>query len=79
MGHKYQINQISGSTGETLDRIFPTLKSQFSNFDFEKKEYVFIRTNRLETMKEKKNSSYSNLEFIKKEIENSKKMFKKYN
>ena len=44
MGHKYQISQISGSTGETLDRIFPALKSQFSNFDYEKKEYVFIRT-----------------------------------
>ena len=38
-----------------------------------------IRANRLETMKDKENSRYSNLEFIKKEIENSKKMFKKYN
>jgi len=44
MGHKYQINLISDSTGETLDRIFLALKSQFSNFDCEKKEYVFIRT-----------------------------------
>jgi regulator of PEP synthase PpsR (kinase-PPPase family) len=44
MGHKYQINLISDSTGETLDRIFLALKSQFSNFNYEKKEYVFIRT-----------------------------------
>ena len=44
MGHKYQINLVSDSTGETLDRIFLALKSQFSNFDYEKKEHVFIRT-----------------------------------
>ena len=44
MGHKYQINLVSDSTGETLDRIFLALKSQFSNFNYEKKEYVFIRT-----------------------------------
>ena len=44
MGHKYQINLISDSTGETLDRIFLALKSQFLNFDCEKKEYVFVRT-----------------------------------
>ena len=44
MGHKHQIKLISDSTGETLDRIFLALKSQFSNFVYEKKEYVFIRT-----------------------------------
>ena len=44
MRHKYQINLISDSTGETLDRIFLALKSQFSDFDYEKKEYIFIRT-----------------------------------
>jgi len=44
MGHKHQIKLISDSTGETLDRIFLALKSQFSNFDCEKKEYVFVRT-----------------------------------
>jgi len=44
MGHKYQISLISDSTGETLDRIFLALKSQFSEFDYEKKEYVFIRS-----------------------------------
>jgi len=44
MGHKYQITLISDSTGETLNRIFLALKSQFFNFDYEKKEYVFVRT-----------------------------------
>ena len=44
MRHKYQINLISDSTGETLDRIFLALKSQFLNFDCEKKEHIFIRT-----------------------------------
>ena len=44
MGHKHQIILISDSTGETLDRIFLALKSQFSNFDYIKKEYVFVRT-----------------------------------
>ena len=41
---KYQIYLISDSTGETLDRIFLALQSQFANFDYEKKEFVFIRT-----------------------------------
>ena len=44
MGQKYQIYLISDSTGETLDRIFLALKSQFDNFNYEKKEYVFVRT-----------------------------------
>ena len=44
MRHKYQIKLISDSTGETLERIFLALKSQFINLDCEKKEYVFIRT-----------------------------------
>ena len=44
MGHKYQITLISDSTGETLNRIFLAIKSQFFNFDYEKKEYVFVRT-----------------------------------
>ena len=35
---------MSDSTGETLDRIFLSLKSQFANFDYEKKEFAFIRT-----------------------------------
>ena len=44
MRHKHHINLISDSTGETLDRIFLAIKSQFLNFDYIKKQYVFIRT-----------------------------------
>ena len=44
MTSKYQIFLISDSTGETLDRIFLALQSQFANFDYDKKEFVFIRT-----------------------------------
>jgi regulator of PEP synthase PpsR (kinase-PPPase family) len=46
MRHKYQISLISDTTGETLARIFLALKFQFSNFNYEKKEYVFARTER---------------------------------
>ena len=61
MGHKYQISLISDSTGETLERIFLALKSQFSDFDYEKEEYVFVRTENqvdkiIENNKNKKNS-----------------------
>ena len=31
-------------TGETLDRIFLSLQSQFKNFKYEKKEFFFVRT-----------------------------------
>ena len=44
MNNKYQIFLISDSTGETLDRIFLALQSQFTNFNYDKKEFVFIRT-----------------------------------
>ena len=44
MNQKYNVYLVSDSTGETLDRIFMSLKSQFANFDYEKKEFVFIRT-----------------------------------
>ena len=44
MTNKYQIFLVSDSTGETLDRIFLALQSQFVNFDYEKKEFVFVRT-----------------------------------
>ena len=44
MNNTYQIYLISDSTGETLDRIFLSLKSQFMNFEYEKKEYAFVRT-----------------------------------
>ena len=44
MNEKYSVYLVSDSTGETLDRIFLSLKSQFANFDYEKKEFVFVRT-----------------------------------
>jgi len=44
MTDKYRIFLISDSTGETLDRIFLALKSQFTNFQYDKEEYVFVRT-----------------------------------
>ena len=61
MNNKYQIFLISDSTGETLDRIFLALQSQFTNFNYEKKEFVFTRTeqqitNILKECKEKSNS-----------------------
>ncbi len=61
MTEKYQIFLISDSTGETLDRIFLALQSQFSNFEYEKKEFVFVRTEQqmekiIKECKEKKNS-----------------------
>ena len=44
MNEKYNVYLISDSTGETLDRIFLSLKSQFNNFEYDKKEFVFVRT-----------------------------------
>jgi len=44
MNEKYNVYLVSDSTGETLDRIFLSLKSQFANFEYKKKEFVFIRT-----------------------------------
>ena len=44
MNEKYNVYLVSDSTGETLDRIFLSLKSQFANFAYEKKEFAFIRT-----------------------------------
>ena len=44
MNVKYNVYLVSDSTGETLDRIFLSLKSQFANFEYEKKEFAFIRT-----------------------------------
>ena len=41
---KYNVYLVSDSTGETLDRIFLSLKSQFANFEYTKKEFAFIRT-----------------------------------
>ena len=44
MNEKYNVYLISDSTGETLDRIFLSLQSQFQNFKYEKKEFFFVRT-----------------------------------
>jgi regulator of PEP synthase PpsR (kinase-PPPase family) len=60
MRQKHQIYLISDSTGETLDRIFLAIQSQFSNFSYEKKEFVFIRTEQqinkiIEECRKKKN------------------------
>ena len=42
MGQKYQVYLVSDSTGETLDRIFLALKSQFSDFNYEKKNMFLL-------------------------------------
>ncbi len=44
MNEKYNVYLISDSTGETLDRIFLSLQSQFQNFEYQKKEFFFVRT-----------------------------------
>tara|TARA_B100001057_G_scaffold473273_1_gene537520 strand:+ start:224 stop:1045 length:822 start_codon:yes stop_codon:yes gene_type:complete len=44
MNEKYNVFLISDSTGETLDRIFLSLKSQFQNFEYDKREFFFVRT-----------------------------------
>ena len=44
MNEQYNVYLISDSTGETLDRIFLSLQSQFKNFEYQKKEFFFVRT-----------------------------------
>ena len=44
MNEKYNVYLVSDSTGETLDRIFLSLQSQFANFTYYKKEFAFVRT-----------------------------------
>jgi [pyruvate, water dikinase]-phosphate phosphotransferase / [pyruvate, water dikinase] kinase len=44
MHDKYNVYLVSDSTGETLDRIFLSIKSQFAKFEYEKKEFAFTRT-----------------------------------
>ena len=44
MGNIYQIYLISDSTGETLDRIFLSLKAQFANIEYKVNSYSFTRT-----------------------------------
>ena len=44
MTNTYQIFLISDSTGETLDRIFLSLKAQFKNINYKVNSYSFTRT-----------------------------------
>jgi len=44
MSNNYQIFLISDSTGETLDRIFLSLKAQFKNIEYKVNSYSFTRT-----------------------------------
>ena len=44
MINTYQIFLISDSTGETLERIFLSLKAQFKNIDYKVHSYSFTRT-----------------------------------
>jgi len=44
MTNNYQIFLISDSTGETLDRIFLSLKAQFQNIEYKVNSYSFTRT-----------------------------------
>ncbi len=44
MNNTYQIYLISDSTGETLDRIFTAIKSQFTNINYKVHTYSFTRT-----------------------------------
>ena len=44
MKNTYEIYLISDSTGETIDRIFMALKSQFINFEYELNQFSFTRT-----------------------------------
>ena len=44
MTNTYQIFLISDSTGETLDRIFLSLKAQFKNIEYKISSYSFTRT-----------------------------------
>jgi len=61
MSNTYQIFLISDSTGETLDRIFLSLKAQFKNIDYKVNSYSFTRTENqiskiLEIAEEEENS-----------------------
>ena len=61
MSNTYQIFLISDSTGETLDRIFLSLKAQFKNIDYKVNSYSFTRTENqiskiLETAEKEENS-----------------------
>ena len=44
MNNTHKIYLVSDSTGETIERIFTALKSQFSNFEYNTEQYSFTRT-----------------------------------
>ena len=44
MSNTFQIYLISDSTGETLERIFLSIKAQFKNIDYNVNSYSFTRT-----------------------------------
>ncbi len=44
MSNTHKIYLVSDSTGETIERIFTALKSQFSNVKYEIYQYAFTRT-----------------------------------
>ncbi len=61
MSNTYHIYLISDSTGETLDRIFLSLKAQFLNIEYKVHSYSFTRTENqilkiLEDAENKRNS-----------------------
>ena len=45
MNEKYNVYLISDSTGETLDRIFLSLQSQFANFEYKKRNLLLLEPN----------------------------------
>ena len=47
MNEKYNVYLVSDSTGETLDRIFLSLKSQFANFSMKKRLSLLELSNKL--------------------------------
>ena len=79
MNEKYNVYLVSDSTGETLDRIFLSLKSQFANFEYEKKfSFPFIMAvkgkDKIEILNNFRQRINNNIEF---EFEESKKQVKK--
>ena len=69
MNEKYNVYLVSDSTGETLDRIFLSLKSQFANFEYDKKEFAFVRTEQqinkiIEECSKVQNSIIINLNYL---------------
>ena len=60
MSKTYNVSLISDSTGETLDRIFVSLKAQFGEIKYDVKQFSFTRTENqiskiIEKYKKKKN------------------------